>query len=386
MKAVLKYPLYRRPQPSNEGKDCGYLLDGSSIEVVKMVAGKAIDGISIWFFADDGFYYWGGGAEFTGSKVFLEWDKLSIDMQKALLQSLIADETYWFEKKAIGYIGCGWGFKNDSERNGVAVTVFVSQKTGISVLPKTVRYKGFDIPIDVKPVKSFKHHVYINHKKRPIAPDIFNPMQAGGSISLEGSEDYGTRSMVLKNKIGIIYLMTCFHVLLDQFKSHGKFPVDKPRSVTAEVPSNACNPFQVKLKNNLNVIEGRYTAHYDFAMVKVTEDKAYKNSFNNIEFNSFYLIEELKSLVGQTVIMAGATSSLQSGKVLDVQASLPVNDTHVCKNIVVTEMISKGGDSGAPVIDKNGKLVGIVVSGNEKDKTLVLPVTFLFTQLGYQFI
>ena len=51
---------------------------------------------------------------------------------------------------------------------------------------------------------------------------------------------------------------------------------------------------------------------------------------------------------------------------------------------ILSEMMSMPGDSGAPVIDENGKWVGIVVAGDEKDRTLILPVMYLFTQLGYK--
>lgn len=61
MKAILKYSLYRRSQPTNEVEANGYLPKGSVIDVEEVVQGKSIDKISSWYKASDGFYYWGGG-------------------------------------------------------------------------------------------------------------------------------------------------------------------------------------------------------------------------------------------------------------------------------------------------------------------------------------
>ncbi|TMI64370.1 MAG: S8/S53 family peptidase [Bacteroidetes bacterium] len=61
MKAILKYPLFRRTAPTNEVKANDFLPEGSVIDVEEIINGTAIDGISIWHRAKDGFFYWGGG-------------------------------------------------------------------------------------------------------------------------------------------------------------------------------------------------------------------------------------------------------------------------------------------------------------------------------------
>lgn len=384
MKALLKHSLYRRQKTTNQVEASGYLELGSIIEVTEIVPGDAIDGIGIWFAADDGFFYWSGGCEFTGNEVFGDWNALSKETQKLFLDSLVADQLYWFEKKTVGYLGCGWGYKNDSTFEGLSVTIFVNQKTDHPVLEKTVRYKGYDIPVDIKTAAPFQHQRYINYTTPPVSPDLYGQM--GGSIAVAGKKQYGTRSMVLINKEGRRCLMTCFHVLLGGYKKRGRYPVMPPVMMIAEFPCHERNPFRVPLQRELKVIAGRYSAYYDFAVLEVPISIGFRNAINNVDFTGFYLLEELKNLIGKTVTMVGATSYLQTGVVQDVRSSLPVNNGHVCHNIVVTEMMSKGGDSGAPVIDDGGKLVGIVVSGNETDRTLVLPVTFLFTQLGYKLL
>lgn len=384
MKAILSYSLYRRPNATNEEGATGYLTAGSIIEVTKITPGKLLDGISVWFYAEDGFYYWGGGIEFSGDAVFADWDGLDEEMQKALLESLVADDLFWFQKKVTGYVGCGWGLKNDDRAYGLAVSVFVNQKAATAVLDKTIRYRGFDVPVDVKEVGTFHHHEYIMPSTPTIAPDIYK--HVGGSISIAGNINYGTRSMFLIDKNGNRCLMTCFHVLLGDYKRDGKFPLSDQIEVFADCPSNSKegNPYKRQVRSGLKVIEGQYNGFYDYAMVVLPADASFNNIVYETRFSDYYLIENLKNLVNETVTIAGATSGLQKGKVLHVKASLPVNDGHVCYNVVVAERLSSGGDSGAPVIDKNGKLVGIVVAGDNETSTLILPVTFLFTLLDYK--
>lgn len=63
MQVTLTRNLFRRPQPTNDVEAKGFLDKNSVIEVVKIVEGQKIDGISTWYNASDGFFYWGGGVE-----------------------------------------------------------------------------------------------------------------------------------------------------------------------------------------------------------------------------------------------------------------------------------------------------------------------------------
>lgn len=388
MKAILKYSLYKRSQPTNEVEANGYLEVNSVIEVNQIVSGKALDGVSIWFFSDDGFYYWGGGADFSDDQIYNDWNKISPELRKDLLSSLVSDELFWFQKKVSGYVGCGWGYKNDDLTRGLAVSVFVDQKTNIGSMGNTVRYKGFDIPVDVKEVGDFDHLVFRNNVN-DIAPDITHPMDMGGSISLEGSQAYGTRSMLLVNDKNVNCLITCFHVLFNTANEKGEITVldSDPRRV--ETPCRFRNPFSnhVQIRNGLQIIEGKYNAFYDYAAVGVPNGVSFSNGFGDIKFNGFYMLGDLRNLQNQSVTMAGAKSNKQWGKVLDVGKSMLVEKSQTFNDVVVTEKISERGDSGAPVVDSENKLVGIVIAGNKHDnKTLILPVSYLFTLLGYKLL
>lgn len=71
MKAVLKYPLYRRPGATNKVEAIGYLPAGTVIDVENIIYGDAIDGINTWYKASDGFHYWEGGFDVPGKERFV---------------------------------------------------------------------------------------------------------------------------------------------------------------------------------------------------------------------------------------------------------------------------------------------------------------------------
>lgn len=74
--------------------------------------------------------------------------------------------------------------------------------------------------------------------------------------------------------------------------------------------------------------------------------------------------------VGQTVMKSGRSSGISSGQVTAVDVSLQVelNDSEsgTFSDQVVAEMVSKGGDSGALVLDERQKAVGLLFAGSDK--------------------
>jgi hypothetical protein len=91
--------------------------------------------------------------------------------------------------------------------------------------------------------------------------------------------------------------------------------------------------------------------------------------------------------VDMTVIKSGRSSGLTSGGITAVDVSLEVelNDTEVgaFSDQVVSEMISKGGDSGSMVLDQNHRAVGLLFAGSEKF-TVFNRLSNVFFKLGVQ--
>ena len=384
MRATLKYSLYRRPQSTNEVAANGFLLKGTLIDIDYVSAGAEIDGISIWFHSTDGFFYWGGGVKAMEGTGFFSWNVLSFETQQAVLASIVNDDAYWLEKNVIGLLGQGVGYKNDETKLGLALSIFVDTKIPSGNLPKTITYTGIEgIPIDVKPVQKIEHHVYTPGGIKNLQPDAGSPMQMGGSVAVNNSKDYGTRSLVLTDNNNNTFLMTCFHVLLDNFKSKGIYPFQGSSPVVANYPSEVKNTTGKKIRK-LSVIAGRYTNNYDFALIRMEDNTDLRNAFDSRVFNGFYTSTSIGSLLNKEVSMAGATSIMQKGKVLETKATIFVGSAQIrFDNVIVTEKISMPGDSGAPVIDESNKIVGIIIAGNEIDRSFVLPIHNIIFQQGY---
>ena len=81
--------------------------------------------------------------------------------------------------------------------------------------------------------------------------------------------------------------------------------------------------------------------------------------------------------VGQTVYGYGAlTGKSREVKILEIQKD----------GTLVVDRISAPGDGGGPVITSDGKLVGIIISSNGKDKTFIKPVHELMSEFNLQIL
>ena len=386
MKGILIYPLYRRLEPG-PGKDPeGFLDKGTVLEITRLIPGDEMEGINLWFQADDGFFYWSGGINMLVDNDTVAWQTLDEKTKMAVLSSIVNDEANQLMRKAIGLLGYGMGYKNDNEIAGLALTVFVDNKTPSENLEKEISYKGVHgIPVDIKPVTKIEHQQYIPGGIRQLRPDDSVPMQMGGSVSVADSQDYGSRGLVLVDKQDKRYLLTCFHVLLNDFKSKKTFPFPESRPIMATYPG-ATNTTTNDRKTQ-PVVSGIYSPKYDFALVSLTDNGDFLNAFDNRRFRGIHTSDTIPSLLGKQVSMAGASSSLQQGKVLDTKVTIFVGPTQAqFDNVIAVEKISIAGDSGAPVIDQDNKVVGIIIAGDPDGRSYVLPVFRIIFQQGYNLL
>ena len=84
-------------------------------------------------------------------------------------------------------------------------------------------------------------------------------------------------------------------------------------------------------------------------------------------------------VTGQTVRMAGAASGgLSLGTIVNPAVPAP---QFGLDSAILVEMRAIGGDSGAPLVDLNGVLVGLLVGGNSS-RQLFNPIDAVFDTLG----
>jgi TolA-binding protein len=81
--------------------------------------------------------------------------------------------------------------------------------------------------------------------------------------------------------------------------------------------------------------------------------------------------------VGDTLVLVGRTSGAVKGTVRDVHFTVKMANTQggftTFSNLIMTEKISGPGDSGAPVLDQQGRLVGVLIGGGP-DTSLIVPI------------
>jgi len=349
------------------------------VDVLKIDAGAALEGISIWMFANDGYWYWGGGLEMTISNKFIEWQQLSEDQKISVVTSIVNDESNWIEKKVVDYRGCAVGYKNDDLSADIGLSIFVEDKADVTTFGKAFFWKGIEVPVDFKRTGDIEEQLkFVDN----YADNSF-PQRVGGSIKEQNSSSIGTRSMVLfREEAGknIYYVATCFHVLLNSYKGlnvnfDALHPVllmkKKVRYPAVKIPN-------IKEFSELPIESAIYNEKNDFCLVRLPDKFNMVNRIEGsptINFNDFHRFKGLQSLLGKTLTMSGAKSGKQIGVVKDTNGKIKFKSSPVeFVNIIITEPMSSPGDSGAPVVDNMNKLVGIVIGGDEEKRTYILPV------------
>jgi hypothetical protein len=88
--------------------------------------------------------------------------------------------------------------------------------------------------------------------------------------------------------------------------------------------------------------------------------------------------------VGDTVTMIGRTSKSVSGKVTGTGASFPfpaADGQTMQEGAILTDRISSAGDGGAPVLDANNRLVGLLIARSQTS-SVVLPLKPILDREG----
>jgi hypothetical protein len=88
--------------------------------------------------------------------------------------------------------------------------------------------------------------------------------------------------------------------------------------------------------------------------------------------------------LGATVTVDGRTSTGAAGKVTDIHATVQVLTKREPSGLrlhdaILTSRMPSAGDDGAPVLDEDKKLVGMVIAG-KAGSTVVLPLTKIFRE------
>lgn len=388
---VHKYLNLRKGTPSINAQVVGYLNPGEQVEIEDVVIGKAIEGNCIWYKLKSDLFCWSGGIK---EKEFLlpgkSFSQYNENDQVRFLNSLAKDYYSFWDKHINGFVGVSVGAKNNPVLRGgdhqeyktQSIIFLLEQKINKAniegyVIPEVINYKGFTIATDVE--QNPKVDAYYIMRSNNFIYDG-SPLLLGGSISRNDNyQMVGSRGLKVKRG-NDYFVLTCYHVIAhnELVKGINEIKADDPKQKDrfVSIPSPVISGLPES--NDAYLYEGKITYYYEFAIARL-ENQYVLNG------NQLYEIGELKgvmtdysNLTGKKVSLFGTRSHLQSGKVLNRFTHPKINfdesmPSRVMYELIETEKISISGDSGAPVVDENNMLVGILVGGNHC-RSYIIPI------------
>lgn len=389
---VTKYLNARIGSPSTSASCQTYKSPGDVIEADKVMSGTEIDGNAIWFHcSDDDCYYWSGGISEPQDQI-TDLSTFDDQTQIQIINSLAkANESVW--KRTIpGFQGYGTGILHpQSSTLQLLIYVLNPQHPGIIVNTGSMLLKGIKLPVKIVKVENLFQQNYMEPDRQNIPCmqlDNTAPMYyPGGTISEYNKPGYGSRTLRLYKKNNDdsynCFVMTCFHVLLNNLKDqqgYGPFTVTTAgRKAGVPAKDNSA----MRKSQPCPIVEGYYNSVMDFAVAQIDE-KLMDNQIMGKPVNGYYNYYMLGSLLKKEVFLVGSTSYKQSGIITAIHSLRFGNNNWAFRNCLIAERISGDGDSGAPVVDSDNKLVGYVIAGDQKTETIILPFFPIFSNTKYQ--
>ena len=370
MNLKLSYPLYKRLTPANDVEAVGYLDTGSWVNMCEIVIGKSIDGNSVWYKTEDGYFFWSGGFtevefEFLPAALYL----LDEQAQMQLLAEAI--EFCWLKYKHInGLTGIFIGGKKTGEtiEPGLSLVFQVSEKKEVAAaekIPGAILFKGFRIPTDVLAVQLATFDAQPGDTCSRI-----NVLDVWGSVGLKVRRK--------ENEEVSFYFLTNYHVAANNLIANRVFGYHFPQPLGGRqmmVPSQFSDPA------NLNFIgamhEGIFSSFHDTALILLGDPSACSNTLpdgSNIS-GSVDLANDA-SFIGKEATIYGAVNKGKQRKIRSVNSSqffsVP-GHVHEMKQLIQIDKFSQPGDSGGAVMIGTS-VIGLHV-GSDDQFSYAIPIT-----------
>jgi hypothetical protein len=180
---------------------------------------------------------------------------------------------------------------------------------------------------------------------------------AGASIAPEGIQTAASACCIVRDADGGRYLLTADYIFT---RGPGEVVLSP-----AAVDSTAVN--------RIGIFARRYLLRpspVGMALIRLDDNVEGVNEIP--ELGAFADVAEMPQ-PGAMVQLFGRSSTLRTGKVLDDRPA-------GMAGLVATERISEAGDGGAPVLDEQGRLVGMAYAAS-KEVSGVLPLAPIFSEL-----
>lgn len=240
---------------------------------------------------------------------------------------------------------------------------------------------------------SYKIPTDVNYADQTIACNGNIPQQPGNGLKTIcpglGVSRYGFKSagtlgpLVKKKNSNEKYIVSCFHVLFEPELSNAiNNNLTEIKNISPPYPDSfgITTPADIddgKVKDLIGFVkEGIFGNSMDaaIALIDHTKLQAAGKIFSNEIYGTFLIpkkiLKHIEIKQDMDVYISGRTSGRKKGKVKSCYAVDKI--TYGKKeikyyNLIQTTRISDGGDSGAPVYDSTGDLLGILIATNIKE-------------------
>lgn len=277
-------------------------------------------------------------------------------------------------KTGISGVAVGKKIVNGIPTNEDSIMVFVTKKMDKDAITKygassdIVPEEINGIPTDIIEVGDIKPQLGFKDKVRPVRP--------GYSIS-HGKVTAGTLGGFFYDRDGDLVALSNFHVLTDDGNSKIGDIIYQPG--TADTRENLSfkgwkQPYQsfpyigtLKKFHKLST-RGYYT--HDSAIAKIYPE-LFDSGLIDLEYPG--INKKLNGFgdvnAGDIVHKCGRTTGFTSGKVIATNGEFSIDygvGTVKFKNVILTNAMSQGGDSGSILFDGNMNMVGLLFAGSQK--------------------
>ncbi|WP_231247403.1 S1 family peptidase [Clostridium botulinum] len=291
----------------------------------------------------------------------------------------ICRNEYKFFLSKLNVIGVGLGYKITRQITTCqkCITVFVSEK-----VPKNELSSNDSIPFSYNGIitdvveSGVIKTCSLTQKVRPAIP--------GYSISAAELNASGTLTCLVtdgKEK----YILACNHTIAGE----NRFPIGEP-IVQPGIDDKG------RVPKDVIALLSKYIpiqfAGYIFTPENYVDCAIGKVIKNDIVSPNIAIIGKLKGVkninIGDVVKKIGRTTECTENKILGVGITVKIKmDTGIAlfKNQIATGLMTKPGDSGSIVVDKNNYAVGVVIAEGRKN-TWITPMTSILKSLDVSIV
>lgn len=290
--------------------------------------------------------------------------------QKKIIDDFIDIKYEQYRQLFPGINGMYAGYKiKDGQRLPLMSLVVQVEKKKEKVLsekfPPMIAIGEYQFPTDIVPVgKSEFHrqdHQYYGYELLP------NKTLLGASISRNGEITLGSLSVVAYkgNNKEKKYLLSCYHVLCRDEWIIGQYKYNNEKNIDAVICGYSVGR---DVKRVGKIVQGEFSEICDAAIVEFNDQFNIENTPYDLDPIIGYIksFNELK--YGQECYSSGTISGKVKTSIreFNFHKTVSVNGRdHTFTNIIQIGICSTYGDSGAPVVTKNNKLIGIIIGGDD---------------------